>query len=130
MIGDVGSFNVLVTARGGGNGGWVGIVQQTVECLPHRFQVFRSQDDAGAHYSPRFDCTAIEQGVSVGPNVSERQVSKSVDYGDVELSVAQQFWNVVRVSYWVVHYLVGHCALRALKQSLALARHRVFGVTI
>jgi hypothetical protein len=93
-------------------GGWSGDVRRlddSVQQVVQGSQIPQGQYNASSHYSLGIDNTFRKHISSVGPNMSERQSGELSQNGNVELSIAMRFGNVVRVYYRrLIWLLIGH----------------------
>jgi hypothetical protein len=100
---------LLVT--GGTAGGWsgsVGRLDNPVQQIPEGYQILEGSYNAGAHYGFRFDPSISEHYRWIWPYMGKGQRRKIAADGNIELSVANDFWSTIRVYYLRLLRLIGH----------------------
>ena len=99
----------LVTSwTAGGWSGGVGGLDNPIQQIAERSQVFDGNYNAGAHYGHGFERPVSKQRRGIRAHMSKRKNGDIASDGYVELSVTEKFRDIIRVCYDRLLRLIGH----------------------
>jgi hypothetical protein len=99
---------LMTCGTAGGWSGSVGGLDNSVQQIPEGCQIREGSYNTGAHYGFRFEPRFSKHYRWIWPYMRKGQCRKVVGDGNIELSVAYNFWNEIRVCYLRLLRLIGH----------------------
>jgi hypothetical protein len=88
--------------------GGIGSLDNPVQQIPEGCQIREGRYNAGAHYGFRLNPSISKHYRWIWPYMRKGQRRKITSDGNIELSVANNFWNAIRVYHLGVLQLIGH----------------------
>ena len=109
--------HLVTSGTAGGWSGSVGSLDNPVQQIPEGYQIREGSYNAGAHYGFRLNPSISKHYRWIRPYMRKSQSGKIIGNGNIELSVANNFWNAIRVSYLGLLRFVGHRYFSLLSSS-------------